>query len=164
MSAATISDIQWLLEPRKLAVIHDHALNPRRLTKEQASQLEASIKRFGLIDKPIINVDGGIIAGHQRVRLLRRMRVKECECHVPSRLLLQHEVDELNVRHNRNTGEWDWDILANQFAPEDLLEWGFSDKELDIDVADNVDIGLEASKAEPVMCSECGRKLPAKKR
>jgi DNA modification methylase len=34
------------------------------------------------------------------------------------------------VRLNRNTGEWDWDALANCFDVGELLEWGFTEDEL----------------------------------
>jgi hypothetical protein len=32
---------------------------------------------------------------------------------------------ELNVRLNKNSGEWDWDKLANEFDMSDLVNWGF---------------------------------------
>ena len=37
---------------------------------------------------------------------------------------------ELNIRLNRNTGEWDWDALANYFDVGELTEWGFTEDEL----------------------------------
>ena len=37
---------------------------------------------------------------------------------------------ELNVRLNKNTGEWDYDSLANYFDVGELTEWGFTDDEL----------------------------------
>ena len=35
------------------------------------------------------------------------------------------EERELNVRLNKNNGEWDWDKLANEFDMSDLVGWGF---------------------------------------
>jgi hypothetical protein len=37
---------------------------------------------------------------------------------------------ELNVRLNKNTGGWDFDILANLFEKDDLIDWGFENFEL----------------------------------
>jgi len=47
---------------------------------------------------------------------------------VPETKLSDRDVEELNIRLNRNTGEWDWDILANEWEVEDLQEWGFDDE------------------------------------
>jgi len=53
---------------------------------------------------------------------------------MPSRELTLKEVKELNVRLNKNiAGEWDYDILADEFETLNLLEWGFKEKELDLD-------------------------------
>jgi DNA modification methylase len=58
------------------------------------------------------------------------MGVKEVECHVPDHTLSQAEIKELCIRLNRNVGEWDWDLLANEWDSEGLLEWGFTEEEL----------------------------------
>jgi hypothetical protein len=34
---------------------------------------------------------------------------------------------ELNIRLNKNTGDWDMDALANNFNVDDLKDWGFED-------------------------------------
>jgi len=44
--------------------------------------------------------------------------------------LSEKEVEELNIRLNKNTGSWDFDILANEFELPDLFEWGFSESNL----------------------------------
>jgi hypothetical protein len=31
---------------------------------------------------------------------------------------------ELNIRLNANTGQWDWELLANEWNSEELSEWG----------------------------------------
>jgi hypothetical protein len=125
-----MTDITWNLEKRKLSQLIDYSKNPRRMTKEQADHLQKSIDRFGLIDKPILNQDNVIIAGHQRKNLLKKMKVKEVECWIPSRQLDEKEVEELNIRHNKNTGEWDFDTLANEFEIPELVEYGFNFHEL----------------------------------
>lgn len=124
--------LQWKLETRPISSLKNYSKNPRILSKEQAVHLEKSIDKFGLIDKPIINIDGTIIGGHQRIRTIKKNKNKQIECWVPERILDEKEIEELNIRLNKNTGDWDWDILANQWEISDLLEWGFTLEEFDI--------------------------------
>ena len=95
--------INWHLETRLLKSLKPNAYNPRTLSKNDSEHLEKSIEKFGLIDKPIITKEGDIIGGHQRIKLLKRKRVKEVECWVPDRDLSKEEVDELCIRSNRNS-------------------------------------------------------------
>jgi DNA modification methylase len=69
-----------------------------------------------------------IVGGHQRVKVAKDLGFKDVPC-VEVSLTLDKE-RELNIRLNRNTGEWDWDSLANYFDVSDLLEWGFTDDDL----------------------------------
>ena len=106
--------------------------NPRQLTKDQYQGLKDSITRFGLVDPVIINKhkkrENIIVGGHQRVRVAKDLGYKEISC-VEVNLTPEKE-RELNIRLNKNVGEWDWDSLANYFDPGELTEWGFTDKDL----------------------------------
>ncbi len=120
----------------KLDELTDYYKNPRSLSEKEFKQLKKSLDTFGLIDKPIINADAAntIIGGHQRKHVLEAEGVKEVECWVPDRELSDKEVEELNIRLNKNTGSWDFDVLANEFELDDLLDWGFDKGELDLDL------------------------------
>lgn len=50
--------------------------------------------------------------------------------------LTSSQVDELTVRLNRNTGEFDYEILANEYEIVDLLNWGFTEGELEVEKAE----------------------------
>ena len=66
--------------------------------------------------------------------------------------MLKH-VEELNIRLNKNTGEWDWDILANDWEVDDLLAWGFTEEELSIFCKAEAEANEESTETlEP--CSE----------
>lgn len=147
--------IKWHLETRPIKELSPHASNPRKLTKEQHAQLKTSLDKFGLIDKPIITPEGQILGGHQRIRILKEEGVKELECWVPDRDMTETEVDELLIRLNKNTGEFDWDDLANSFEVVDLLDWGFTADDLHIDIEDDED---KPKKKEKV-CPHCGETL-----
>jgi len=123
---------KWNLEIRDLADLSKHSKNPRLLTKDDAKHLKVSISKFGLIDKPIITQDGTIIGGHQRIEILKSLGFSEVECWVCNEDLTDDEVDELNIRLNKNTGEFDYEILANEWEPTDLLNWGFTQEELGV--------------------------------
>ncbi|MEN6319755.1 MAG: DNA methyltransferase [Syntrophaceae bacterium] len=137
-----MSDIIWKLKSFDLDELTDYYKNPRSLTKQQFNQLKKSLDKFGMIDKPIINADdkNTVIGGHQRLRVIREGNQKSVECWYPSRELNEKEAEELNIRLNKNTGDWDFDILANEFEFGDLVEWGFDEKEL---------LGLDFEEEEP---------------
>jgi hypothetical protein len=126
--------INWTLQQFRLDELTDYYKNPRSLSEKEFKQLKTSLDKFGMIDKPIVNADSlhTIIGGHQRKHVLEASGVKEIECWIPDRELSDKEVEELNIRLNKNTGSWDFDVLANEFELDDLLDWGFSEKELGI--------------------------------
>jgi DNA modification methylase len=110
--------------------LKDHSRNPRKITKEQQQHLQKLIEKFGLIDKPIVNLDMTIIGGHQRIKVLKKMKVKEVECWLPEKMLEQEDIDHLCIGLNLNQGSFDYDILANEWDPIDLLHYGFTEEQL----------------------------------
>lgn len=106
--------------------------NPRQLTEKQYKNLKASIENFGLVDPILINKNETrkniIIGGHQRVKVAKKLKIKQVPC-IELDLTLERE-RELNVRLNKNTGQWDFDVLANNFEIDDLVDWGFTHEEL----------------------------------
>jgi DNA modification methylase len=147
-----MNGITWNLKTFNIDELTDYSKNPRSLTKQQFEQLKKSLDKFGLIDKPIINADekNTVIGGHQRLRVLRSENQKSVECWYPSRELDEKEVEELNIRLNKNTGDWDFDTLANNFEVGDLMDWGFTEMELGLypeeDMPDDVEPQID--KAE----------------
>ncbi len=131
-----MAEINWTLQQFRLDELTDYYKNPRSLSEKEFKQLKISLDKFGMIDKPIVNLDAAhtIIGGHQRKRILETEGAQEIECWVPDRELTAREVEELNIRLNKNTGSWDFDTLANEFELDDLLDWGFDKHELDLDL------------------------------
>ena len=152
----------WHLEIRSLSDLNPYLKNPRQISEEDADQLKQSILKFGLTDKPNINTDNTIIGGHQRLAILRDLAYEEVECWVPNRTLDSSEVEELCLRLNRNHGEWDWDILANDFDENELKEWGFNHIDIpsmEIEPNDTID-----EPEEEEYCSACNQKIKKKKK
>src|SRR5574343_1236684 len=84
--------------------------NPRRHTKEQMDQLKESIKRFGVVDPVICNCaterNNIVIGGHFRLEAVRELGMAT----IPVVYVNIPDIDkekELNVRLNKNTGEFD---------------------------------------------------------
>lgn len=129
-------ELIWHNEKRKVSALIPWALNPRQLTAAQAKNLMKSLDKFGLVDLPSINTDNVLLGGHARCKILALLGrgAEEIEVRVPSRKLTDSEVMELNLRLNKNGGEFDFDALANNFDTELLMDVGFSKKEIDFDM------------------------------
>lgn len=153
------SGIIWLNGKRKLSELSDWPKNPRRLTDAQAAQIAKSIVKFGFVDPIIINTDGTILGGHMRKRVLIVASIAKgsdlVDVRVPSRKLTDEEVAEINIRLNRNTGEFDFDILANQFDEDKLIEWGFESPEFGIEDAKKHNMG--DANQDHSFCKTCKR-------
>ena len=117
--------ITWKIEKRKLADLKPHPKNPRQFTEKGMKDLENSINSIGFMQPININQDGTILSGHARTLKLQQMGEIEVDVYVPDRLLTPKQEEEVLVRANANTaGQWDWDILANEFEDFELTEWG----------------------------------------
>ena len=135
--------------------------NPRQLTKDQYKHLKDSIQRFGLVDPVIINSNKDrkniIIGGHQRCKVAKDLDIKKIPC-VEIDLTYDKE-RELNVRLNKNTGEWDMDVLANMFELEELQDWGFDDIDLSIFEDEEEHEEEKPKKDNMVECPSCNFKF-----
>ena len=146
----------WNIEKRSLRDLKGHPKNPRRISRENADQLKNSLEKFGTIDKPCINTDNTVIGGHQRIAILKKLGYKEIEVYVPDRTLEDEEVDELCIRLNKNVGEWDFDMLANEWDVGGLIECGFTLE--DLGVAEEIE-GDPDKKKKIKTCPHCGGEL-----
>jgi DNA modification methylase len=107
--------------------------NPRKWSPEAISQLTESIKRYGLVDPIICNSAEGreniVIGGHFRLKVAKDLGIETVPVvflHIPD---LEKE-KELNLRLNKNLGEFDFKLLAD-FDATILTDIGFSSEELD---------------------------------
>jgi len=127
--------MNWTLKKIKVNELKEYSKNPRQLTKKGLEHLENSIKKFGVAEPLVINTDNTICGGHGRKKILQRLNISEVDCYVPEQQLTDKQFQELNIRLNKNVaGEFDFDILANEFETEDLIDWGFDEYEIGIDM------------------------------
>ncbi|MFC1638844.1 site-specific DNA-methyltransferase [Patescibacteria group bacterium] len=106
--------------------------NPRRHDEAAAKQLKRSIKKFGFVDPIIANSapkrKNVVIGGHFRLKVAEGLGYET----VPTVYVSVPDIKrerELNLRLNRNTGEWDLELLR-QLDVELLLDVGFDDSDL----------------------------------
>lgn len=107
--------------------------NPRKHSKEQMDQLKESIKRFGLVDPVICNNaperKNIIIGGHFRMEAAKELKMTTVPVVYVQISDLAKE-KELNLRLNKNTGEFDLGLLV-QFEESFLADIGFNSEDLD---------------------------------
>tara|TARA_Y100000592_G_scaffold89953_1_gene147931 strand:- start:2325 stop:2903 length:579 start_codon:yes stop_codon:yes gene_type:complete len=106
--------------------------NPRQISKKQYNDLKDSIVKFDLVDPIILNKDFTVIGGHQRLKVCKELKYKDIDCVVLD--LTKEDERELNIRLNKSGGEFDMDILANEFEIEELKDWGFKEIELGLNI------------------------------
>jgi DNA modification methylase len=107
--------------------------NPRKWDKEAADHLKESISRFGLVDPFIVNSApercNVIIGGEFRLAVAKELGIQTAPCVYVDIPDLEKE-KELNLRLNRNHGEFNLELLA-EFDESFLANAGFSSEELD---------------------------------
>jgi len=111
--------MKWEVEKRKLSELKNWENNPRTITSEKFDELVSSIDDLGNFEPLVINTDGTVIAGNQRLRVAQKLGETEVEVSVPDRKLTEEEIKKIGVISNRHSGEWDMDKLVNEF--EDVL-------------------------------------------
>jgi len=107
--------------------------NPRKWSEEQVEQLKESIQRFGIVDPIIANIADNrrniVIGGHFRLEVAKQLGYKEIPVVYVNIPELERE-RELNLRLNKNQGEFDYSLLA-KFDENILSGIGFSSEEID---------------------------------
>ena len=123
--------IKWKCQMVKVSDLKEYSGNPRRLMEKGMEDLKKTNGKFGLTEPLCCNPDLTIIGGHARKKTLELLNIKEVNVFIPERELAEEEIKELNIRLNKNVaGEFDFDMLANEFDVDDLCSWGFEEGEL----------------------------------
>lgn len=141
--------------------------NPRKIDKVQFDKLCLSIlndpEYFKMRPCLVNKIDGELIvyAGNQRLRAAKRNGMTEVPCFVEDNIeeeLLRKRI----VLDNVHNGEHDFDILSSLYDACELLELGFTEKDLHLDALDTL-LDNEGDTEEPCKCESCGQKIKKKK-
>ena len=130
--------------------------NPRTISKDAYEKLKASIERNpdGLTANKIAYKDGIIISGNQRYRAILELGLTiKPEWLKDLSGWTQEQIDEWVIQSNISAGEWDWDILANEWEADNLIDWGIdmpddwgTSKELPEDIDEIPEVKTPVSK------------------
>ena len=124
--------------------------NPRFIKDYKFKKLVKSIKEFPEMLKlrPIVvNSDMVVLGGNMRLKACKEAGLKEVWV-LKADDLTEQQQREFIVKDNVGFGEWDWDILANDWNGQQLDDWGltvvpFEDSIEDIkeqkDLSDNIE-------------------------
>ena len=107
------------IELIKISKLKPATYNPRQITTKQYNDLKISIEKFDLVDPIIVNKDMTVIGGHQRLKVCKELKYKDVDCVILD--LSKEQERELNIRLNKSGGEFDMDMLANEFDIDLLI-------------------------------------------
>jgi DNA modification methylase len=125
----------------KISAIKRNPNNPRILKDDKFAKLTQSIKDFPqmLEIRPIVvNDDMVVLGGNMRLKACKEAGLKEVPV-IKVNDLTEEQQREFIIKDNVGFGEWDWDLLANEWDTDLLEDWGL---ELDFNPEDDDNAGL----------------------
>ena len=109
--------------------------NPRFIKDYKFEKLVKSIKEFPqMLDlRPIVvNQDMIVLGGNMRLKACEEAGLTEVPIIFADNLTPEQE-KEFIIKDNSSFGEWDWDLLANEWTTDNLQDWGIDVPTFDIE-------------------------------
>ncbi len=141
-----------------ISSIYPNKQNPRIVNKAKFEKLKKSIQEFPemLHLRPIIvNESYIVLGGNMRYKALVELGYTEVPI-IKAEDLTERQAQEFIVKDNLSFGDWDWDILANEWDSVDLEDWGLDVWQNEDDIIAHEDT-TEDNKEQKVVCALCGR-------
>lgn len=120
------SDIEVKTYVEKIDKLIANDANPRKISKKAFDSLKKSLKDFPemkQLREVIVDENLKILGGHQRIYALKDLGYADVTVKQVFGLT-EKQKREFIIKDNASSGEWDTDILANQWDIEDLENWG----------------------------------------
>jgi len=138
-------------EKIKISKIKRNPNNPRLIKDNKFHKLVKSIKEFPeMLDiRPIVvNEEMIVLGGNMRLKACQEAGLKEIPVIKASELTAKQQ-REFIVKDNVGFGEWDWDMVANEWDNDLLNEWGLDvwqpEKEIDYSILNEIDLDEEVN-------------------
>lgn len=115
-----------MIEEINIKLIIPHPNNPRLIKDDKFKKLVKSIKEFPemLQLRPIIVDDNYVVlGGNMRLRACIEAGLKRVPI-IKASTLTPEQQKRFIITDNVGFGEWDWDLLANDWEMVDLEDWG----------------------------------------
>lgn len=109
--------------------------NPRVLKDDKFKKLVQSLKDFpemANVRPIVVNTEMIVLGGNMRLRAMQEAGWKKAPVQIVDWSI--EKQNEFIIKDNVGFGEWDWDVLANEWNESELTEWG-----LDIPNFNNID-------------------------
>jgi hypothetical protein len=110
----------------KISKVKGNPSNPRIIKNDKFKKLVTSIKEFPEMLKlrPIVvDEDFMVLGGNMRLKASKEAGLKEVWIDIAEGLT-EEQKKEFIVKDNVGFGEWEWDMLANEWDSSKLAEWG----------------------------------------
>jgi hypothetical protein len=113
------------MERVPIGTIKNNPNNPRVIKDDKFKKLVQSIKdlpEMAEVRPVVVNTDMVVLGGNMRLKAMREAGWKD----VPIQVVDWDEDKQRQfiIKDNVSGGEWDWEILANEWDTEELQEWG----------------------------------------
>lgn len=149
-----------------ISKIKSNPNNPRLIKDDKFKKLVTSIQEFPeMLDarEIVVNKDHIILGGNMRFKAAKEAGLKELPVKVVD--WSEDKQREFIAKDNANFGQWDWDLLGNEYDIDELSDWGIDaiNKDFgDIDsfFEDNEGEGGD-KKHKQTTCPECGHEFEA---
>ena len=135
-----------MIEKVKLSEVKSNPNNPRLIKDEKFSKLVKSIKEFPkmLEIRPIVvNDEMVVLGGNMRLKACKEAGLKEIPI-IKASDLTEEQQREFIIKDNVGFGEWDWELIANEWDAEELADWGLDvwqpENEVDYSILDEEDV------------------------
>jgi len=116
--------------------------NPRFIKGDKFEKLVKSIREFPqmLELRPIVvNKDMIVLGGNMRLKACEEAGIEQVPI-IFADNLTEEQQKEFIIKDNSSFGEWDWDLLANEWDTEQLIDWGLDIHNFDTDIEDEKDL------------------------
>lgn len=125
--------------------------NPRYIRDEKFEKLKKSIQDFPEMLKlrpVVVDDDMMVLGGNMRLKALTELGIDEVEV-IKAKDLTEKQKAEFIIKDNVGFGDWDWDMLANEWDNTQLGEWGLDvwnpEEDVDYSLLDDEDLSNELS-------------------
>lgn len=105
--------------------------NPRNITREKLALLKKSVQEhrdmLSLRGLLVYQLDNGhyiAIGGNMRLKAMQELDYTEAPCVIVPKETPIEEIKAYSIIDNNGFGKWDWDMLANEWDENQLMDWG----------------------------------------
>jgi len=124
----------------KISEVKPNPNNPRIIKDDKFKKLVQSLKdlpEMAEVRPIVVNADMIVLGGNMRLKAMKEAGWKDVPVEVVD--WDEQKQKQFIIKDNVGFGEWDWDMLANEWDAESLGEWGLDVGGFDVNAADMTD-------------------------